>query len=893
MTEIPKQFEYSEAEARIYRLWEENNIFRAEVKDDRPAFCVVIPPPNVTGILHMGHVLDNVPQDIMTRWHRMRGFSALWVPGTDHAGIATQNVVERQLAKEGLTAKELGREAFVERVWKWREKHGSIILEQLKRLGCSCDWSRERFTMDEHLSRAVVTAFLHYYERGLIYRGKRMINWCPRCHTALADDEVEHQERSSKLWYLRYPIEGEPLPDGTSYLVVATTRPETMLGDTAVAVNPQDERYARLVGRHVVLPLKNRKIPVIADAFVDPQFGTGVVKVTPAHDPNDYQMGLAHKLEFDVVIGDDGRMTASAGPRYEGLDRMKARECVLEDLSAQDLVEKIEPYRHSVGQCYRCHTVVVPLISAQWFVNMRPLAETAQRAVEEGRVQILPESEKHDYFNWLNNIQDWCISRQLWWGHRIPIYYCDDCKEVMAKAEAPQRCEKCASSNIRQDEDVLDTWFSAQLWPFSTLGWPDKTPELAYWYPNSWLMSGRDILFFWDTRMIMAGLELLGDVPFRVLALHGLARDEHGRKLSKSLGNSRDPLDLFSEYGTDAIRASIVQRYPMGRQDVRLNERVYQEGRSLVTKLWNAARLVMMSLPEGGLTFDSSQAVAAFEDRWILSRVGRLIETHDKLLAENDFAHALEALTNFFWDEYCDWYLEIIKPRLRDEKQRNAALAVALTCQRTLFQLLHPYIPFVTEELWQILRQRGVRDVSSPDEPCLAISSWPSSKNYPAGSELGVQAEIMMSLVRGVRDIRHNLSVAPKEPLVVKLSFHDQTDAAGFEEYHHIVCHLAALGECKVSELKTVPVGCVPLRVERGVAFITLPDGLDIQSLTARLAKKAQQLEKNLCGAERQLANEAFMKSAPVQVVEETRRKASEYAEALAKLREFQESLQS
>ena len=891
-TELPKQFEYQEAEGRIYALWEQEHVFHARVDRAKTPFCVVIPPPNVTGILHMGHVLDNVPQDIMTRWHRMRGFSALWVPGTDHAGIATQNVVERQLRKEGSSARDLGRDEFVRRVWEWREKHGSIIIQQLKRLGCSCDWSRERFTMDEQLSRAVVKAFITYYERGLIYKGTRMINWCPRCGTALANDEVNHQDRKSHLWFLRYPLIDAKDADGKDYIVVATTRPETMLGDTAVAVNPEDPRFKSLIGKQLMLPLQQRPIPIIADAFVDPQFGTGLVKVTPAHDPNDYQMGLTHKLPLEVVIGDDGRMTKAAGP-YAGLDRVEARKRVVEDLTAADLVEKIDPYTHSVGSCYRCETVVEPFVSDQWFVRMKPLAEKAKQAVLDGRITIVPESERHDYFHWMDTIQDWCISRQLWWGHRIPVYYCDDCGEVMARAEAPKACGKCSSTKIRQDEDVLDTWFSSQLWPFSTLGWPEATEDFKYWYPNSWLMSGRDILFFWDARMIMAGLELIGDVPFRRLSLHGLARDEQGRKLSKSLGNSPDPLNLFDEYGTDAIRASIVQRYPMGRQDIKLNERVYQEGRAFVTKIWNAFRLIMMQLQEGGFAYDSARAAERrVEDRWILSRLGRTVALHDELLEQNDFAHSLEALSSFFWNEYCDWYLELIKPRLRaGGEEAREALCTALHCQRTMLKLLHPYVPFVTEELWQMLKQLGVRDEAAGEEPCLALSAWPVASDFTRDEAAEAALNVMMSLVRGARDVRHHLQLPPKQSLPVQVSFTDGPAAERFSQCRAAAQMIGGLDPLQDAAATGIPAGHVPCRFEGGIAYIQCPADLDITALRGRIEKKMGDLEKSIAGAERQLNNQAFMQSAPPAIVEETQRKAAEYAETRKKLEEFRASL--
>lgn len=888
---IPKQFDYSSAENRIYQMWEEQQVFQGKIDSSCKPFCVVIPPPNVTGILHMGHVLDNVPQDIMTRWHRMRGYAAVWIPGTDHAGIATQNVVKRQLDKEGTSATEIGREAFMARVWEWREKHGGIIVNQLKRLGCSCDWSRERFTMDEQLSKAVVTAFLHYYDRGLIYKGTRMINWCPCCKTALADDEVEHQTRDSNLWHLRYPIADENGQPTAEVVVVATTRPETMLGDTAVAVNPDDGRYRGLVGRQLLLPLQNRLIPVVADSFVDPAFGTGAVKVTPAHDPNDYQIGITHGLAQEVVIGLDGCMTATAGVNYSGLDRFEARKKVIEDLRKLNLLEKVDPYVHSVGQCYRCASIIEPTISEQWFVKMKPLAEKAKRVVLEGKLRIVPDSEKHDYYSWMDNIQDWCISRQLWWGHRIPVYYCQDCQSVMAKSEAPVHCDKCSSRNVVQDPDVLDTWFSSQLWPFSTLGWPDKTEELDFWYPNSWLMSGRDILPFWDARMIMSGLELLGEIPFYTLVLHGLAMDDQGRKLSKSLGNSPDPLELFDKHGTDAIRAAIVQRYPMGRQDVRLNETVYQEGRAFVTKIWNAFRLLLINLQGQSLVFDSQALeISALEHRWIVSRLNTVVRAHDRLLSENDFSHALEVVSKFFWNEYCDWYLEIIKPSLKsDGDRRKLALSVAFHCLRTLIKLLHPYVPFVTEEMWQLLQQAKIQDVAcrNEDRVCLAAESWPEFEERLVSTSAESAMQQMMSLVRGIRDVRHNLNLSPRQELVVRIQFYDSDPSEKFVEYQNLASQLATVGSFVKHEDEQAPRQHAPFNFAGGIGYVELPADLDLASLKTKLDAKIKKLEQGLTGARARLNNSDFIASAPAAVIEESRTKEQEYSQSIGKLREF------
>ena len=889
---MPKQFLHQESEKRIYEMWEKLGVFRAEVDRTKPPFCVVIPPPNVTGILHMGHVLDNIPQDVMTRWHRMRGFSAVWIPGTDHAGIATQNVVKRQLEKEGIKMADLGREEFLRRVWAWKEKHGDIIIAQLKRLGCSCDWTRERFTMDDGLAKAVLTAFVRMFEKGLIYRGKRMINWCTVCGTALADDEVEHGTHDSNLWHFRYPLlDANGKPTGEN-LVVATTRPETMLGDTGVAVHPDDERYKSIVGREVLLPLQNRKIPIIADSFVDPAFGTGVVKLTPAHDPNDYRAGLAHGLAFEQVIDLNGKMTERAGSAYAGLERAEARKRVVADLEALELVEKIEKHVHAVGECYRCRSVLEPMVSDQWFVKMKPLAEKAKAAVVDGRISIVPESEKHDYFHWMDTIQDWCISRQLWWGHRIPVFYCDDCGHIEARVDAPSSCAKCSSTKLRQDEDVLDTWFSSQLWPFSTLGWPEQTEELSYWYPNNWLMSGRDILFFWDARMIISGLELMGDVPFRTLALHGLVRDAQGRKLSKSLGNSPDPLDLFDKYGTDAVRAAIAQNYPMGRQDTKLSEELFKNGQALIIKLWNASRLLLSNAADLTLSLEPGQKHEAVEDRWIVSRLGETIRLHDDYLSKNDITHACEAVTSFFWNEFCDWYLEIIKPRLwSDGDRKKAVLEVALTVKKTILELLHPYIPFVTEELWQTIRGVEAYKESQSRTESITVTAWPDASRFGRDEDVEAQFELMISVVRAVRDIRHHLNIAPKAELTTQLQFVDSTRATQFDAVAGTVRSMGALKEIASSVSGEPPAGHVPFQFTGGVGYVALPSDIDAKDIKGKLQAKIEKLQKNLRGIETNLGNAQFIANAPQALVEETHAKAKELRDSMAKLESFRASL--
>jgi len=893
--EMPKQFAHQEAEARISQMWDTLKVSRGQVDKTKKPFCVVIPPPNVTGILHMGHVLDNIPQDVMTRWHRMRGFAAVWIPGTDHAGIATQNVVKRALEKEGIKMRDLGREEFLKHVWAFKEKHGNIIIEQLKRLGCSCDWERERFTMDEGLMKAVLTAFVQLFDKGLIYRGKRMVNWCTVCMTALADDEVEHGTHGSHLWHLKYPLLDDKGNPTDEVVIVATTRPETMLGDTGVAVHPDDPRYKKIVGRKVLLPIQNRAIPVIADDFVDQKFGTGVVKLTPAHDPNDYQAALKHNLPLETVIGDDGKMTQAAGAAYAGLDRYQARKKVIADLEALGAMEKIEKHSHAVGECYRCKSVLEPKVSDQWFVKMRPLAEKAKQVVVDGRLKIVPESEKHDYFHWMDTIQDWCISRQLWWGHRIPVYYCDSCDHVTAKVEAPSKCDKCGSAKLRQDEDVLDTWFSSQLWPFSTLGWPEKTPELEFWYPNNWLMSGRDILFFWDARMIISGLELLGEVPFKTLALHGLVRDSQGRKLSKSLGNSPDPLNLFDQYGTDAVRVAIALNYPMGRQDTKLHDDIFKSGQGLVIKLWNSTRLLLSNLGGEAVASDSRKLdLTALEDKWIISRLGEVIRTHDDYLEKSDIVHAVGAVRSFFWDDYCDWYLEIIKTRLwAGGESKRKALEVALVCQRTILKMLHLYMPFVTEELWQTLHQNQITDAAEEgDLRSIALSSWPKAEIYKRDHEAEAQIGLMASIVRGTRDVKQNLNISLKAGLSAKLLF--LTDAArqNFEPVRGVTQTIGGISDVAEHSEKVTPAGYVPFKFDGGIGYLKLPQEIDAKDIASKLTARIEKLEKALAGVERNLQNADFVANAPAALVEETKAKANEMKESIAKLDDFRKSLQ-
>ena len=884
---LPIHFDHKQSEPEIYALWEKNKVFSASVDKNKKPYCVVIPPPNVTGILHMGHILDNTPQDLMTRWHKMRGFSAVWIPGTDHAGIATQNVVKKKLDAEGIDYRTLGREEFVKKVWDWKEKHGGIIINQLKRLGCSCDWEKERFTMDEGLSKAVLEAFVHLFNKGLIYKGKRMINWCPVCGTALANDEVDHNEQNGKIWHLKYPILDDKNNITEEFVIVATTRPETMLGDTAVAVNPNDERYKNLVGKNILLPLANRIIPIIADDYVDSEFGSGAVKITPAHDMNDYEMGKRHGLAEIVVIGLDAKMTNEAGKAYFGLDRYEARKKVIKDLEALGYFEKEEKHKNNLGSCYRCNTVVEPMVSDQWFVKMKPLAEKAKAVVVSGELEIIPESEKNDYFSWMDNIQDWCISRQLWWGHRIPVYYCKDCGHFEASVSPITKCSKCGSANIYQDEDVLDTWFSAQLWPFSTLGWPEKTPELDYWFPNTWLLSGRDILFFWDARMIMSALELTGKIPFKKLVLHGLVRDEQGRKLSKSLGNSPDPLDLFDQYGADGVRTSLMFSYPLGRQDTKLGEQGYKRGQSLIIKIWNATRLLLMNLKNQEIEVDLDKLqISNTEDQWILSRLAKTIKKHNDYLEKSNFTQSFNTLYHFFWDDFCDWYLEIIKERLQSANNAQV-LAIAFFIQKNILKLFHPYIPFVTEKIWQQLVSLKLINKDYGEAELIINSNYPdySVPNNYQSCETSI--ETMISLVKGIRDIRRELVIPPRELLELKVVCNDGRAKDNSLTYLHIAKKMGFLKEVTVLDSLDDFKGLLPSKFNEGIAYLSLPKDTDTEALIKRLEDKIKKYESLVTGLEKQLNNQDFIKRAPEELVVETKQKHQENSEAIVKFKEF------
>jgi len=861
---LPKSYEPGDVEKRWYSHWEDNGLFRAAATSDAPPYCIVIPPPNVTGTLHMGHALNNTLQDILCRFKRMRGYNVLWQPGTDHAGIATQNVVEKALAAEGKDRHTVGRDAFIDLVWEWRKKYGGLIINQLKRLGCCCDWSRERFTMDEGLSKAVREVFVQLYDEGLIYRGDYIINWCPRCHTALADLEVEHEELDSHLYYIRYPVEGRD-----SHLVVATTRPETMLGDTAVAVNPEDERYSRFSGLHVILPLLNKPIPIIFDAYVDKEFGTGALKITPAHDPNDFEIGRRFGLEQIKVIDENGRMNDLAGV-YRGLDRFECRRKVLADLEAQGLLEKIEPYRHAVGHCYRCKTMIEPLLSKQWFVRVAPLAAKALEAVKQGETRIYPSNWEAVYEEWMTNIKDWCVSRQIWWGHRIPAWTCEDCGEVQVAKEAPTSCMACGSTRLTQETDVLDTWFSSALWPFSTLGWPDQTPELKTFYPTSALVTGFDILFFWVARMMMMGIHFMGRVPFRDVYIHALVRDAEGKKMSKSKGNVIDPLVVMDQFGTDAFRFTLAALAAQGR-DIKLSEERILGYRHFVNKIWNAARLVLMNLDDPPVTEAPRDLTLA--DRWIFTRLGQVSEGMAAAIDDYKFNEAAMLAYQFVWHEFCDWYLEMAKQGFYsdDPAVKESAQAAAQQVLAASLKLLHPFMPFVTEEIWQ--RLPGTRQ-------SIMTAPFPKAGDYPEDAQAIREMDLLMGVITGIRNIRGEMNIAPSKTVSVVI---DLARAEDEELLRRDLKHVHTLARVDGITLGTgldKPEASATAVFQQNQVHVLLRGLLDFEEEKKRISKAMQKLQKDMQTAERKLGNPGFLDKAPAEVVQEVREKlAAQQAE--------------
>ncbi|MEW6661369.1 MAG: valine--tRNA ligase [Bacillota bacterium] len=880
-TGIPTTYDPKEVENKWYRNWEERGYFHQLPEPQQQPFSIVMPPPNVTGSLHLGHALDNTLQDILTRWRRMQGYNTLWLPGTDHAGIATQAKVEEQLAREGLSKHDLGREKFLERVWDWKHQYGNKITSQLRLLGASCDWQRERFTMDEGCSRAVKEVFVRLYRKGLIYRGNYIINWCPKCQTTISDIEVEHQDREGQLYHIRYPVKDNP----GQFITVATTRPETMLGDTAVAVHPEDGRYQHLVGQTVILPLMDREIPVIADAYVDPAFGTGAVKITPAHDPNDFEIGSRHNLPHVTVVGKDAVMTREAG-KYAGLDRYEARQRVLADLQAEGLLILTEEISHSVGHCYRCDSVIEPLVSKQWFVRMRPLAEPAMEAVKDGRIKFVPERFAKIYLGWLENIKDWCISRQLWWGHRIPVWYCQSCHQEICSEEAPENCDGCGSGELVQDPDVLDTWFSSALWPFSTMGWPEETKDLGHFYPTSVLVTGRDIIFFWVARMIFMGLEFMPGVPFREVFIHGLVLDAKGRKMSKSLGNGVDPIEVIDQYGADTLRFMLVTGNTPGN-DLRFQFERLEGTRNFANKIWNASRFVLMNL-EGYVPL-SQEPEYSLADRWILSRYQKTVRDTTALLERYEIGEAARVLYDFIWSEFCDWYIELVKPRLygkETEASKNTAQMVLGHVLAGTMQLLHPFMPFITEEIWHHLQGDG---------ESISIAAWPKAEVQWDNPPLEKEMELVMDVIRAARNMRAETGVPPgkrvelvlvasnasiKEILITGMSYIQQL--AGAEPIR-----------LEVGELSEKPSQAAAAVVAGVEIYLPLVGLIDLDKEIKRLSKELAEVTKELERTVGKLQNQGFLAKAPQEVVEKEEAKKQEYMAKKAALEDRLAQLQA
>ncbi|WP_418376158.1 valine--tRNA ligase [Agathobaculum sp.] len=867
MSELPKTYDPKAVEDKLYSFWNDSGFFHAEVNPDKKPYTIVIPPPNVTGQLHMGHAFDETLQDVLIRTKRMQGYEALWMPGTDHAGIATQIKVEENLRKEeGKTRYDLGREEFLKRVWDWKHKFGNRIISQLKKLGSSCDWERERFTMDEGCSKAVREVFVNLYNKGLIYKGHRIINWCPHCATALSDAEVEYETQPGKLWHIRYP-----LADGSGELVVATTRPETFMGDTGVAVNPNDERYKHLIGKTCILPIMNREIPIFGDEYVDMEFGTGCVKVTPCHDPNDFEMGQRHNLEQILVFNEDATVNANGG-KYEGMDRYECRKAVVKDLEEGGYLVKIEDHEHNVGTCYRCGTTVEPMTSAQWFVKMAPLAKPAMDVVNEGKTKFVPDRFSKTYLRWMENVHDWCISRQLWWGHRIPAFYCDDCGEMTVSKTDVCTCPKCGGTHIHQEEDVLDTWFSSALWPFSTLGWPDKTKELEYFYPTSTLVTGYDIIFFWVARMIFSGVEHMGETPFKTVYIHGLVRDAQGRKMSKSLGNGIDPLEVIDQYGADALRFTLATGNSPGN-DMRFSDERVQASRNFCNKIWNASRFIQMNL-----TIDKDKAVElpaelALEDKWIISKFNTLVADVTRNIDQYELGLAASKLNDFIWENFCDWYIEIAKTRLQtgDENVQKVLCYVLSGAM----QLLHPFMPFITETIWQALPHEG---------SSVMVSKWPEYDEKLNFSVEEAQMESLMDAVRAIRNRRAEMNVPPsKKAKVLILTEKKDTFSAGAGFFPK----LAYASEIEL--IDAVPADAAKMAsVVTGDAQLYMPMGdlIDFEAERARLGKEKKKVEDDIAFVMKKLGNPKFVDKAPENVVAAEREKADKLREHLAKLEE-------
>lgn len=899
MNEIPSRYNPKETEEKWYKFWEEKGFFSAQTNPLKQPFSIVIPPPNVTGILHMGHALNNTIQDILIRYHRMKGQEALWMPGTDHAGIATQNVVEKAISQEGLRRQDLGREQFVERVWQWKEEYGSIIIRQLKKLGASCDWQRLRFTMDEEYSRAVIEVFVRLYEKGLIYRGNYIINWCPRCQTALSDEEAPRQDVAGNLYYLKYPFKDNP----DEFIIVATTRPETMLGDTAVAVNPKDKRYKKMIGKFLVLPLVGREIKIIADRMVDMQFGTGVVKVTPAHDPNDYDLGAKHHLEFVNIMYPDGRLNEKAGD-YKDMDRFKAREVILEDLKEKGLLAKVQPHQSAAGHCYRCHTIIEPYLSEQWFVNMRPLAQPAIEAVKKGKIKFYPRRWTKVYLNWMENIRDWCISRQIWWGHRLPVYYCKNCQAGKSKNQntkfsegiivskiRPEKCPVCNSFEIYQDEDVLDTWFSSWLWPFATFYWPkamqDKEnrqqgrEDLKYFYPTAVLVTAPEIIFFWVARMIMAGLEFMHDVPFRHIYIHGTVRDIEGKKMSKSLGNIIDPLEIIDEYGTDALRFSLISITAQG-QDIFLSKEKFEQGRNFANKIWNASRFILMNLDSAHCRLDLcsffQKEKLSLSNRWILSRFYSVLKEINKQLDKYSFNEAANTLYGFFWHEFCDWYLEIIKGDIKNPHNQLVMYKVL----EKFVRVMHPFMPFISEEIWQRLPHDGIS---------IMVQSWPHLQEELIDEKLERVARSIFAIIAMIRNMRSAIEIKPDQRVTVSLYAHSKFKENLIRDNEHFIKNLAKLEILNILKTSKRPPTAISDLVEDIDIYLHFSGLVDVAREQQKIKEKISAIMQAKKSKETRTKNAEFLKNAPREVIEKEKAGIEELKCSLGRLEKMFDEL--